>query len=1480
MEIFKVQTVEGYPLFPALPISVEEQGVKGGGIYTCRRIWDPINAHFEPCALPYISALPAVVAICILSGCIVQFLPLRRLTPRWLRSFAQEPELLSQRVTFVRKRYLGWNTIILFLFSIAGLGFQIWSVFWPRYSLLMVYPLAAWAVASLLIVLYRPAKTPKALLGLFCCIATSQLIVLVDGSAHVGKYDIPLILAIVAAFGAIMTILLMSLRHPLRGNEEISPAFAKPAFEMRSPEDNLTLWQFMSVSWMAPLIKMGNERQLNDEDVWSLGYEFKHRGLHDEFRELKGSVLRRLLEANGLDLFIISALSIIELVANFSAPVLLQKILQSMEDHRAPKQAALKYALLSLIVRLVSSQSGVFTLWYGRRAYERSRGELITMLYEKTLSRKVVSVSSKAIIEVEPERIPNGHSKDTDRSRLEKVKDVVMMPFRWLGGRSKKAEKPKDFASMGKIMNLMRFDAYEVAQRFWEFSSLVSQPLGLVFAVILIWRILGWACLIGVTAVLVAQAVNILIAKAVLYYERERRIATDTKLHKISQLVDAIRHLRYYGWQDVWLARIMEARQHELKLRVITALWRVLISFTNEFASGLFPVLAFWAYTVLAGKSLRVDVAFPALQLFGMLVSSLRELPNLITVLLNARVSVGRLEEFMNEPDKEEATFTPSAKIEMKNASFAWPGAKDPVLCDISLSFSPGLTVICGEVGAGKTALLQALLGELDQLDGEYHRTNEMVGYCGQTPWLQSMSIRENILFSAHYEEARYKQVLEACALIPDMANFKHGDLSLIGENGIGLSGGQKARVSLARAVYSNANILLLDDPLSALDHQTAEFIVRKCLAGPLLEGRTTILVTHRTELCLGMATQAIQIANGRSVLLDPETIPFEELHRVKSSDSANEEHGNEEQNQAAVPDKFIEDEYRAHGGVQASVYWEYIKAGKLKWWFVLICLLVVGRIVEIGQTWFLKQWGEAYGDPIEQASGPFGDLPSPETNIRPWLVGFFLIAVAQSVAYAITNGFMIVIIYKAGKDLFERVMTKVTHATFRFYDVTPVGRLMNRLTSDINTVDGNISAQFQYVALLSISWVSSIVVIGSVTPLFLVFALALTIAFVVIFRHFLPTSQSLRRLEMVSLTPLISNFGALTDGLTTIRAFAASSRFQDRVIAVTDDFQKMDHFYWSLQAWLMYRFDTLSAGSTFILTVLALYTGVSAGLTAFVLTAAATFVRSTHALCRQYGQLQMDFVSVERVVELLHLQQEAPGKFMPPASWPLYGSDIVFEDVTIQYAPHLDPALSNISLTIKGGSTTALIGRTGSGKSTLALSLLATTLPVTGRILIDGIDISTVDLQALRKRVTFLAQEPVLFPGSMRQNLDPLEEYSDFECSTVLSKIASRHEWTLDTHIDTGGKNLSQGQRQLVGLARALLRRSPIVVMDEATAGIDKETAMRIQRILREEMRESTVVTIAHRVEAVSEAKYCVVLAKGKVVQEGPAEGMVDTME
>lgn len=355
-----------------------------------------------------------------------------------------------------------------------------------------------------------------------------------------------------------------------------------------------------------------------------------------------------------------------------------------------------------------------------------------------------------------------------------------------------------------------------------------------------------------------------------------------------------------------------------------------------------------------------------------------------------------------------------------------------------------------------------------------------------------------------------------------------------------------------------------------------------------------------------------------------------------------------------------------------------------------------------------------------------------------------------------------------------------------------------------------------------------------------------------------------------------MSNFGALVEGLTTVRAFSAQPRFQARVISVVDNFQKNDHFYWSLQAWLGFRFSVMSSSSTLIMTLIAIYMGISPGLTAFVLITASKFVTYTDYMCRLYGMLEMDFTSVERVIELLDLEEESPGVVDPPAYWPTYSGDIVFDDVTVRYAENLEPALQNISLKIPAGSNTAVIGRTGSGKSTLALSLLATITAETGTITIDGIDIGTVKRQALRSRVTFLAQEPVLFSGSMRKNLDPLNEYSDAACENVLAKIAGTHGWALSTNIEGGGKGLSQGQRQLVGLARAMLRRSAVLIMDEATASIDFETAQKIQSVLREEMKESTVITIAHRLEAVKNADYCVVLGKGKLVKAGRAKDML----
>lgn len=1006
-------------------------------------------------------------------------------------------------------------------------------------------------IAVAIILVERPRTAPISLLVLFTGLLLAQLVVLSHTEGSLRGKDIPLILAPVAALFGIFVILNMPLRDPALPKDDISAPHTTPTVKLRSPEDNLTPLQYMTVSWMVPLMREGVTRQLDDEDVWDLAYEFKHSRLHSAFRTLQGSVTWRLLQANGMDLIRTTALALVQLCAsksNFNlsrlkgetkfllallTPVLLQQLLSSMNDRKSPRSATITYAFLSLLLRMTSAQCGVFTLWYSRRAYERSRGEMITMLYEKTLNRKVLGAKQ----EPKDEQHPNGNTYEevngngngiangitakhkTWKSIPRDFIQSILAGVRSFLSRKQKTEKSseKDAASMGKILNLMRNDVYEVAQRFWEFYDIITKPLGAVFATLLIWKMLGWACLLGVLALVTTQTINIVIARYQIYFEKKRRVATDEKLQRTTQFIESIRHLRWYGWQEAWLKGILESRQKELHLRIIQIIFSTSLAFILKFGAGLFPAVAFYAFTTLAGKPLRVDLIFPAIDLFNMLESYMRALPQLITVLLNSYVAMGRIEEFMKEPDKEQVDVVPegSAELRLENACFAWPGVEKNVLEDITLSFPTGLTVIYGEVAAGKTALLQALLGELDKTAGILIRPDEIVGYCAQTPWLQSMSIRDNILFSYPYEEARYRQVLEACALVPDMAEFKHGDLSNIGENGIGLSGGQKARVALARAVYSKAKVLFLDDPLSALDHQTAEFIVKKLLAGPLLKDRTTVLITHRTELCHGLAKQWVELDKGKSTIHEPTPDEDNALKRTTTHESVDEEDRKkrEEEQAAAIPDKFIEDEHRAKGGVRMRVYWRYIRAGTLHWWAISIFIMASFRFIDVAQTWFVKAWGEGYD--YDEPRGIFDWLPPPGQNVIPWIQFFFIFVTGTAVLMWATNLIMFSVGYHAAKTIFKEAVGRVAHATFRFYDVTPVGRLMNRLTSDMNTVDGDLSTMFTIFAWHIIGWISCIIVILSSTPAFLAFGLVLCCGFAYNFYRFLPTSQSLRRLEV-----------------------------------------------------------------------------------------------------------------------------------------------------------------------------------------------------------------------------------------------------------------------------------------------------------------------------------------------------------------------------
>ncbi|EFX00086.1 ABC bile acid transporter [Grosmannia clavigera kw1407] len=1579
----------------------------------CRQVWVPETAAFSDGCPGLVAYIPALVAIVVVLGR-YSLRPLWRRRPIWLRDFATEKDELgpatgwslpdddeadeeeeaeapfcnrpslavepdsftgrsiefgttaevisnndsddSNEITivspgnrFTLSKIRIWTMeVTLFLLSLIGVITSLLLTFAAGLGLLYLTPLVPCLASCLLLAIDRPRTLPGAVYLLHAATLAIQLALLL-GVPDLYRWPLcPLWLSEISVTGlslAIMTT--MPLRDPSLGNrasgtdgETIALPFETPSNKLRSPEDALTLWQWMTVSWMGPLIGLGYTRQLHSEDVWNLPYQFQHGRLYRLFQDVRGTVTSRVVKVNTPDLIITSVLGILDSLLSMLPIVFLKALLASMEGSNPNVRVATIYAVLICITNLLRSQCGVFSLWYARRCYERSRGELITMIYEKTLRRKAFTFPS--------------HTDASTKNGGEVAEDLVQGP-----------------ASTGKILNLMRNDVYEVAQRFWEFPTLFTKPLNFVLSMVLLWRILGAASLVGILVVVMAQLINVFVIRILVRWETARRAVTDIKLQVTSQFIESIRHLRWYDWQDRWLADILKARQKELRYRVITNIIQRIISVVNQMSASFFPVAAFYAYTVWERRPLTVDVAFPALNLFNLLEQSLRELPDLITVLLNATVAMRRIDAFMSEPEKEsdgaadvilkqapggaivDGILRPPGPlhVEITDGSFSWPTVKKPVLTKVDLIADGGsLTVIFGKVGTGKTALLMSILGEMDQHSGTRFVPRETIGYCAQTPWLQSMSVRENILFCTPFDEQRYNSVVEACCLLQDFSEFEAGDMSNIGENGIGLSGGQKARVALARAVYSRARILLLDDPIAALDHNTAESIMKKLFTDSgLMRNRLALFVTHRLDLVAGYADQIYEVSDENGIVTKVDIGTVRKSAGVSAaaptttadsegSSAADDNEGDSspENNVAGKPasttngaNKFIEEEYRAHGGVMMSVYWRYVKAGGLRWWVLTLFTFIGFRIAKIAYLYFLKIWGEAYDkdatadaaieatltlvprvftylQPWKQllTSGSHGDedmfsiatvvnpdnanttgwyegdfgLPSPMTNVVPWLLWLTLLAIFTLLFRTLSDIILIIITYVAGKRVFQEVMVRVSTAPFRFFDITPVGRLMNRVTSDIGTIDGAVAQQIHRCAWFMLNWLTSILVIATATPTFLAMAVFMTVAFVLVFIRFLPTSQSLRRLEMVSLSPLMSNFGTLLEGLTTVRAFRAQPDFQERIISTTDAFQRMDHFYWSLQAWLQWRFNSMTALSTFALTITALATGLSSGLVAFVLTAAANFVNSTQVLCRRYGELQMQFVSVERVIELLDLDQEPIGDIDPPAAWPTTNDDIVFDDVTVRYAPHLEPSLRNITMRIPAGSTVAVTGRTGSGKSTLALALLGTVLPdnneaTQGSIYIGGMDVAKVNKHALRQRISFVAQDPVLFPGTLRENLDPIGHHTDEECIAVLAKVLgdATGEFKLDSRIDGGGKNMSQGQRQLVGLGRAVLRRSPIVILDEATASIDKATAFRIQEVLREELKHSTVITIAHRLEAVRDADFSVILENGRVVLAAP---------
>ncbi|KAI0827335.1 multidrug resistance-associated ABC transporter [Trametes gibbosa] len=922
-------------------------------------------------------------------------------------------------------------------------------------------------------------------------------------------------------------------------------------------------------------------------------------------------------------------------------------------------------------------------------------------------------------------------------------------------------------------------------------------------------------------------------------------------------------------------------------------------------------------------------------------------------------------------------------------------------LKDITVLFPEGeLTVVTGPTASGKTALLMALLGELTTLSGhivmskntskvDAHGLAQAISYAAQSPWLRHQSIKDNILFGYPWDEERYNAVVECCALGPDLEILEDGDATEIGARGVSLSGGQKARVALARAVYAPTKYVLLDDPLSAVDSHTARILFEKLFRGPLLANRTVILVTHHVELVLPGANYLVRMLDGRidtqgtvkelreSGILDDiaqveeleahkEEQAVEAIKEVEEADAEVDVEATGDADGAAKkakkkPRKLIEEEHRESGSVKWHIYNTYLKASSYWTWAILFGLIILTQVLGVGEKFWIKIWGDAYGDSPNEfthfgtysfrhyaeqqqvlddgfahlhhaavAHGPHARLnpSSPPSRFPPaqdhpyFYIGIYA-AIALSSGLVNISG--VIAQYtgalRASRILFDQLLRTVVRATMRWHDVTPQGRMLNRFSKDVETVDTSLAGSLQLVNQSLALFVVSMFTVIAVFPLFIFPAVILGFFYRRFAIAYLNTGRDIRRMESNTRSPIFANFSELLEGIVTVRAFGAEQRFLNDLYAKVDLTTRMWYTFWMTNRWLLLTFDGLGAIGVLATSLFALSGYVDAGLAGVCITSAMSFTNSVYWACRSWTALELDLNSVERVVEYLDLPQEPPAIIesnRPPAYWPSSTSTnkdslLVVDDLVIKYAPELPAVIRGISFALKAKERVGLLGRTGSGKSTLAMSLLRFVDPTSGHIIIDGIDVGTIGLHDLRSRITFIPQDATLFSGTLRDNLDPFGEHSDAECLDVLyrvqmvtdsqltsqrtsreaSRAASLHEAegveraptiasvstsptetesktviTLDTQVSPGGTNFSQGQRQLIAMARALLRRSAIIILDEATSSIDFATDAKIQATIREEFGNSLLLTVAHRLRTVIDYDRLIVLDKGELAE------------
>ncbi|KAF9948009.1 hypothetical protein BGZ70_002404 [Mortierella alpina] len=1292
---------------------------------------------------------------------------------------------------------------------------------------------------------------------------------------------------------------------------------------------------------MNGLFKTGYKRQLEEDDLYEmLDYNkaaFLHAGLSEQWEmekkkaKLKGrhpSLLRATVK-NFWRRYVAAAIGI-ELgdACQISAPLLLQQVIKFINSSNSdsPPPAWNGYVIAVGMVVITIMQN----LFYQRWNLDSMvmgilvRGSLIDMVF-----RKATALSAYSHL-VYPD---------------------------------------------GAVVNLMSTDTSRIDTAMLSIMLVISVPIYTIVIVGLLVHLLGASALLGAAILILVNPIQGWIMSKLAPIRKQASEYTDSRIRLTSEVLQGIKVIKFFAWESNFLQKLSEIRQLELYNVGKLLLIRGMVAATSASLPVFASAFSFVLYAAL-GNTLSPEIIFPALAFFTVLRIPLMVLPSAYTTAADAYVALKRIELFLLS---EEASSIPPPDQEhpyamtMNDASFTWeqllsdsnegsdsngkktmtvkqqpaltkpqsPATSDgptDTICTaylnkINLQIPRGsLVAVVGPVGSGKSSLLQAMIGNMTHTSGRLIRGSN-ISYAPQTPWIQNATIRDNILFDTPMDEERYWRVVKACCLEKDLTMFPFGDLTELGERGVNLSGGQKARLSLARSVYFRAGMVIMDDPLSAVDAHVGKRLWEDCMLNEMRD-RTRIIATHQlhvlpdTDYIICMKDGAIaeegtykdlmakngdfcalmaqyggvqqeeeeeakveedQDAIDHAVMMKLERggrAPSEKAKSVRLSmvgDSKEVYEEEDEQETGSLDEKaegkdakvkkaqkLMSEEERETGAVKGNVYGGYLRASGRLLWAAVFGFFVLQQFANVMGNQWISWWSE---DELELSQHTYIGV------YVAWTLAqlLFVFIAATLLSYAVI---------RTANNLHDAAFKQVLFSPLAFFDTTPLGRILNRFSRDVDTLDNVLWSTLYESFITVVTLMGTMVLIIIVFPWLLLAIAPLMGLYWAISVYYRSTSREVKRLDSNMRSHLYAYFSECLTGLGTLKAYnmvqKAILKNEYRI-----DLNNRPYYLFQLGArWMSIRVNLLGATLTFSTVVLIVATRktINPAQAGLVLSYLARISGDLNWGIQRLSTLENNMNSAERLMHYVtNLVQERPAQkpeAQPDPSWPAHGQ-ISFQNVSMRYRPDLPKVLRDISFEIQAGHKVGVVGRTGAGKSSLIQALFLLSELDEGQIVLDGISTQDIGTADLRSHIAIIPQDPVLFQGTFRYNLDPLEKHTEQELWQVLETsdlkaYVQAQEGGLDAMVSAQGENLSVGQRQLVCLSRALLAKSKVVVLDEATASVDMATDALIQKAIRVDFATSTVVTVAHRINTIIDYDRILVMNKGQLAEYDSAYNLL----